>query len=71
MSIGTHAFNQSLCLFEPKNMKAVLPGFNFTLLVDIHSFTSLKHLFNCSKADRHSSETNAHKLRFHQHKIRA
>ena len=49
ISIGKHAFNLSLCLFEPKMINWVLSGFNLSLLVDIHSLTS-RHLFNCSKA---------------------
>ena len=30
--------------------RRVLLGFHLSLLVDIHSFTSSRHLFNCSKA---------------------
>ena len=50
ISIGKHAFNLSLCLFEPKMINSVLSGLNLSLLVDIHFLTASKHLFNFSKA---------------------
>ena len=50
ISNGKNAFNLSLCLFKPKMINLVLSGFNYSLLVDIHSLTSSRYLFNCSKA---------------------
>ena len=50
IAIETHAFNLSLCLFEPKMINSVLSGFNLSLLVDIHSLASSWQIFNCSKA---------------------
>ena len=41
MSIGKQAFNLSLCFLEPTSMNSVLSGLCLSLLVDIHSLTSI------------------------------
>ena len=50
ISIGKHAFNLSICLFDPKMINSVLSGFSLSLLVDIHPLPSSRHLFSFSKA---------------------
>ena len=47
---GKEAFNLSLGLFEPNTINSVLSGLSLSLLADIHSFISSRHLFNFSKA---------------------
>ena len=50
VSIGNHAFNLSLCVFEAKSINSVLLGLTLSLLVEIDSITSSRHHFNYSKA---------------------
>ena len=51
MSIGKHAFNLSLCFLEPKSMNSVLSGLSLSLLADIYSLTSCRHLSKAAEAD--------------------
>ena len=64
---GKYAFNLSLCLFEPNTINSVLVGLSLSLLADIHSFISFRHLFNFSNAADEYFGIDGYRLECHLH----
>ena len=69
MVVGKFTLNLSLCLSEPNTKKLSLTGFSLSLLAEIYSFISYKHLSSTVQSQQmNSSGIDAYKLTYHLHK---